>query len=152
METASIGEVVQALRCGCPPENIVFDSPCKTDAEIQFAIAQGVHINANSISEFQKIQDVLSSVSIETGGRPASIGLRINPLVGEGAIAELSTATSTSKFGVPLTKDTKSEILSLFHKNSNLNGLMCHVGSQGIYSATPSFINIVIFIISFLNM
>ena len=124
------------MRCGCPPEKIVFDSPCKTVAEIQFAITHGIHINANSISEFYKIRDVLSSVSIETGGRPASIGLRINPLVGEGTIAELSTATLSSKFGIPLTKDTKSEILNLFRENSNLNGLMCHVGSQGRYSTS----------------
>jgi diaminopimelate decarboxylase len=131
LETASIGEVIQALRCGCPPEKIVYDSPCKTAADIKFAIMNGVHINANSISEFHKIKEVLSSMDIDDRGRPASIGLRVNPLVGEGDIAELSTATFSSKFGVPLTEGTRGEILSLFRENLNLTGLMCHVGSQG---------------------
>lgn len=60
------------------------------------------------------------------------LGLRINPLVGGGAIAALSTATATSKFGIPLTDVTRPEILDCFLNNSFLNGLMLHVGSTGM--------------------
>ena len=60
------------------------------------------------------------------------LGLRINPLVGGGAIAQLSTATAKSKFGIPLTDATRAEILTYFQENSFLNGLMLHVGSTGM--------------------
>jgi diaminopimelate decarboxylase len=42
LETASIGEVMQAMRCGCPSEKIIFDSPCKTKEEIRFALIHGM--------------------------------------------------------------------------------------------------------------
>ena len=61
-----------------------------------------------------------------------TVGLRINPLIGGGAIDALSTATSTSKFGVPLTAASRPEILDLFRRFPFLQGLMCHVGSQGM--------------------
>jgi diaminopimelate decarboxylase len=93
----------------------------------------GVHINANSISEFQKIKSVLSELQGNESVSKVSIGLRVNPLVGEGAIAALSTATSTSKFGVPLTSEGRALILDLFRDHSCLTSLMCHVGSQGIF-------------------
>jgi diaminopimelate decarboxylase len=71
-----------------------------------------------------------------------AVGLRINPLVGEGRIAALSTATSNSKFGVPLTNHTKPEIIQLYRSHSFLNGIMCHVGSQVSISSKPSHLNL----------
>ena len=64
--------------------------------------------------------------------KPYIIGMRINPVVGGGSIAMMSTATKLSKFGVPLTQETKDRILSLYKKYSWLNGIHFHVGSQGI--------------------
>ena len=66
-----------------------------------------------------------------TGPVPV-IGLRINPVVGAGTIAMISTATPQSKFGLPLTKDTWDRILDLFKNNPWLNGVHIHVGSQGV--------------------
>jgi len=76
----------------------------------------------------------------------SDIGLRVNPLVGAGTIAALSTATVRSKFGVPLlplppTATTAADdgvvaqrrsVAELFRRFPFLNGLMCHVGSQGM--------------------
>lgn len=64
--------------------------------------------------------------------KPYIIGLRINPVVGGGAIAMMSTATKLSKFGVPLTEETKERILGMYKDYEWLNGIHFHVGSQGI--------------------
>ena len=138
LEAASYVEMVQALRCGCPANKVVFDSPCKTREEIDFAIRQGITVNANSFGEVEKIKKVYASIEADqasisfSSSRLGSVGIRINPLVGEGRIAALSTATATSKFGIPLMSSTRDKILSLFVANSFLTGLMCHVGSQGM--------------------
>ncbi|MGB1699546.1 MAG: diaminopimelate decarboxylase, partial [Nannocystaceae bacterium] len=60
----------------------------------------------------------------------ARIGLRINPMVGEGAIAATSVGGRVSKFGVPL-EEARSEILAAFARWPWLRGLHVHVGSQG---------------------
>ena len=64
--------------------------------------------------------------------KPYIIGMRINPVVGGGAIAMMSTATKLSKFGLPLTEETKDRILELYQKYKWMNGIHFHVGSQGI--------------------
>ncbi len=40
-QVASLGELHQALRVGFEPSKIVFDSPCKTGAELVFAMEAG---------------------------------------------------------------------------------------------------------------
>jgi len=131
LEAASWAECLHALRLGCAPENVVFDSPCKTDAELRAAFRARVVVNANSLGELKRISaiileedefkamftacnnvgvdvDVAVSVSGSNGElssgyvpRRPTIGLRINPLVGSGSIPQLATATVGSKFGVP---------------------------------------------------
>ena len=44
----------------------------------------------------------------------------------------MSTATKLSKFGVPLTEETKDRVLDLYKMYSWLNGIHFHVGSQGV--------------------
>ncbi len=60
------------------------------------------------------------------------VGLRINPVVGPGTIESLSTATQSSKFGLPLTVATRSKIVQLFKQYEWLCGVHFHVGSQGV--------------------
>ena len=58
--------------------------------------------------------------------------MRINPVVGGGAIAIISTATKQSKFGLPVDTDSnRQRIKDLFVKYDWLKGLHVHVGSQG---------------------
>lgn len=73
------------------------------------------------------------AIDNEGVGPPVSmgtIGVRINPLVGLGSIEALSTAASTSKFGIPLNDANSAAIVALFREHSWLTAVMSHVGSQ----------------------
>jgi diaminopimelate decarboxylase len=125
LEAASIEEVQLALAAGCPAERVVFDSPAKTCAEIELALRLGVHLNIDNFDELDRID--------AAPGRHEStsrIGLRINPLVGGGAIAQTSVADTESKFGVPL-EINRPRIIAAFADHVWLRGLHLHVGSQG---------------------
>lgn len=123
-EVASEPELRQALRLGFPAERVVFDSPVKTPAEIELALAEGVLINADSLQEIDRIADLKPERSA------SKIGVRINPSLRAGSIAATSTATPGSKFGVSLADD-RSELLDRFELHPWLTGLHLHVGSQG---------------------
>ncbi|KAJ0399596.1 hypothetical protein P43SY_008915 [Pythium insidiosum] len=139
LECASIVEVQHALRLGCPPHKIVFDSPCKTRRDIAFAINAGVEVNADNFDELQIIrehaEELLQSNFPECTPRFAGdlprIGLRVNPLLGAGTNECLSVSTVHSKFGVPLTMANRRRIVEFFRENPWMSGLHCHVGSQG---------------------
>ena len=125
LEAASLAELHLALASGVPPSRIVFDSPVKTRDELAFALAQGVHINADSLPELARIAELLTSQE-----SASVIGLRVNPQVGAGAISLTGVAGEYSKFGVPLTEQT-DEIFAAFAGYPWLRALHVHVGSQG---------------------
>lgn len=130
LECASLMEVKHALKLGCSPEKIIFDSPCKTEHEIAFALASGIGINADNLAELQVI--VKHLVRDYPSTEPKSvIGVRINPLVGFGTNKYLSVSQTTSKFGIPLTEDNRTKVIELFKEHPWLKALHCHVGSQG---------------------
>lgn len=132
-ECASIGEVALSLAAGFSPEHIVFDSPVKTDAHISHCVSKGIHLNADNLEELERIDELRTQAS-KNGNLPAmnasTIGLRVNPQIGEGSISELYTASASSKFGVPVT-EMRSGIVDAFLKYSFLECLHVHVGSQG---------------------
>ncbi|MFI0811759.1 diaminopimelate decarboxylase [Streptomyces echinatus] len=126
-EVATEGELARALAAGFPAGRIVFDSPAKTRAELERALALGVAVNADSFQELERIDRLL-------GDRTSAsrIGVRLNCQVGGGAIAAMSTATSTSKFGVPLTDPGNRErLLRAFAEHPWLTWVHTHTGSQG---------------------
>ncbi len=124
LEAASLPELHLALASDCPPERIVFDSPCKTLDELRLALELGVTVNIDNFQEMARVDALLA-------GRPPKgcIGLRVNPQVGIGAIASTSVAGEYSKFGVPL--EQRREIVKAFAGHPWLTGLHLHVGSQG---------------------
>lgn len=125
LEAASLPELVLALKSGIEPEKIVFDSPVKTTEEIEFALKQHVHINADSLDEIERIAAIIPKTDSKS-----TIGLRINPQVGVGRIKISSVAGDYSKFGVPV-KNQTTDIIGAYLKHDWLTGIHLHVGSQG---------------------
>jgi diaminopimelate decarboxylase len=124
-EIASAGELHQAVAAGFPADQIVFDSPAKTKAEIRFALDGGIALNIDNFQEFERVRTELEA-------RPSTsvVGFRINPQVGVGTIAAMSTATRTSKFGVAL-GDFREQLLEAYICHPWLTAIHTHVGSQG---------------------
>lgn len=124
MEAASLPEMHLALSSGCPPDRVVYDSPAKTAAELREALALGVHLNADNFQELER----LDAFTAKTAPK-ASMGLRVNPQVGQGAIEATSVAGEFSKFGEPVLK--RREIIEAYLRRPWLTGIHMHVGSQG---------------------
>ncbi len=125
-DTVSEGEIRRALAAGIPAERIVFSGVGKTEAEIAFALRNGVgEINVESEPEMHTASAVAQSM-----GTRATIAIRVNPDVSAGGHAKISTGKSDNKFGVSF-----SEAERLYAQASNNAGLKpvgvtCHIGSQ----------------------
>jgi hypothetical protein len=84
---------------------VVYDSPVKTPTELIEAVKLGLHMNLDNEGEIGILDPLLRDQEIA-----GIVGLRINPVVGAGQIAMISTATPQSKFGLPLTTDTRESV------------------------------------------
>lgn len=126
-EVASPGELEQALRAGFEPAEIQYDEPAKTAPVLEKVLRLGVGLNMDNFQEYRRVRDILKA-----GGSASRIGFRINPQVGAGNIAAMSTATRASKFGVALEDDgNRAAIIDACLDSPWLTSLHTHVGSQG---------------------
>jgi diaminopimelate decarboxylase len=126
VEAATLPELHLATSAGFSPAKIVFDSPAKTAQELAFAHTLGVHINADSLSDLDRIGRI-----VKDDQPKGTIGVRINPQVGTGKILSTSTAGDYSKFGIPI-KEYRQELMGRFIEFPWLQGVHIHIGSQGI--------------------
>ena len=125
-DTVSQGEIRRALAAGIPPERIVFSGVGKTSEELAFALKAGVaQINVESEPELNRLTGVARAV----GFRPAVV-IRVNPDVGAGGHAKISTGGHESKFGVSLAEAERLYRLAETDDALNAVGLACHIGSQ----------------------
>jgi len=124
-EVASLPELHFAEMAGFAPQEIIFDSPCKTKSEIEYALTAGVHLNADSFDELERVAAIL-----KTGKSDSIIGVRINPQVGAGTIKSTSVAGTISKFGIPV-DDNRERIIAYYLKYDWLRAIHVHIGSQG---------------------
>jgi diaminopimelate decarboxylase len=135
-ECASIGEVIHSLQMGFEGPDIVFDCPCKTIPEIKHAIDNKVMLNIDNMQELTRVKDIVGNMSAEDL-EGCVIGFRINPLVGFGAVANLSVATRKSKFGVICPVDgeggeDRALVVKALAENTFINAVHVHTGSGGM--------------------
>ena len=125
-DTVSEGEIRRALTAGVPAERIILSGVGKTDDELAFAITTGVRqINIESAVELDRLIAVAERL-----GRVPDIAVRVNPKIGAGGHAKITTGGIGDKFGVPA-----EEALDLYARAAasghvNPVGLACHIGSQ----------------------
>ncbi len=125
-DVVSIGELMQALKAGIKPNQIVFSGVGKTSYEIAYAIQKKILlINAESKSEVLEIEKIAKAKK-----RKVNIGIRLNPNTDAKTLSQISTGKKENKFGVSekifidLTKYLKKS------KYLNLKCLSVHIGSQ----------------------
>ncbi|MFD9410923.1 diaminopimelate decarboxylase [Streptomyces sp. NPDC059989] len=127
-EVASPGELALAQAAGLPAGLTVLDSPAKTPAELREALALGVAVNADNRQELERLDALVASAPTSS-----PLGVRINPQTGAGTIGALSTATATSKFGVPLRDPgARAWLVRAYADRPWLTRLHTHSGSQGV--------------------
>jgi len=125
-DTVSEGEIRRALAAGIPPERIIFSGMGKTDAELRFALSHpGLQINVESAPELER----LSALAGEVRALPTVV-FRVNPAIGAGGHAKITTGQAHDKFGV-----ARDEVIALYRRaaaDPHLNpvGIGCHIGSQ----------------------
>jgi len=118
LEAASIEEVRMALKAGCAPGDIIFDSPVKTRHEIrEISSLADMLVNVNSIEELDRFKPGFKGI----------IGIRINPQVHTGAPELFDVSKDESKFGVPV--DMKDRIVDAALRYP-VRALHMHSGSQ----------------------
>jgi diaminopimelate decarboxylase len=125
-DTVSEGEIRRALAAGIPAERIVFSGVGKSQAELAFALGVGVReINVESEPELM----TLSRLAAARGARP-DLAIRVNPDIGAGGHAKITTGAGESKFGVSLREAARLYALASADPHLNVRGLACHIGSQ----------------------
>lgn len=119
------GEMKVALGAGMAPGRMVINGVAKGDWEIDLAISQGLYaIQVESLEELGRIE-----ARARTLGRPARVGLRINPGVEIESHSHIATGHDAAKFGIP-----RADVQGAFERIDATEwlvpvGVSTHVGS-----------------------
>ena len=98
----------------------------KTEEELAYAVAAGIYqINIESEGELE----TLSRIGAAHGKRQP-IAVRINPDVGAGGHAKITTGSSANKFGVSLEEAERIYVRAANMPGVSMVGLAVHIGSQ----------------------
>jgi diaminopimelate decarboxylase len=125
-DVVSEGELRRALVAGVPPERIIFSGVGKTAAEMNAALAAGIHqINVESIPELRRLGEVASAC-----GRTARIGIRVNPDVDARTHVKIATGRRENKFGIELDEAAAAYRFAGELPGIEPVGLAVHIGSQ----------------------
>jgi diaminopimelate decarboxylase len=125
-DVVSGGEYRRARTAGVPADKVVFAGVGKTDDEMRLALEGGLYqFNLESVAE----AEMLSAVAISMG-ITAPVGFRVNPDVGAGGHAKITTGSAENKFGIAITEalDAYGHVAGL--PGLAVQGVAVHIGSQ----------------------
>jgi len=131
-DIVSAGELYRVQRAGGKPEHCTFAGVGKTEAEIKYALQQGIlAFNIESESELAYIDKVAGAL-----GHRAPIALRVNPDVDAATHKYVSTGKSENKFGIAFERVAAVYKAASKLPNIAIRGVQMHIGSQ-ITKAEP---------------
>ena len=125
-DIVSEGELRRVIAAGGDPKKCAFAGVGKTEAEIAFALRQGIcTFNAESEPELQRINAVAARLK-----KKAPVAVRVNPNVDAHTHAKITTGTYENKFGIAIEEVEGVYARASKLKNLRLRGLQMHIGSQ----------------------
>lgn len=127
-DVVSSGEICTAVKAGFPMENAFFHSNNKTDADIAYAMDNGVgYFVADNREELYALD-----AQARQRGVVQKVLMRITPGVDPHTYAAISTGKVDSKFGAAIETGQAEDLtrLALTLPGVKLMGFHCHVGSQ----------------------
>ncbi len=125
-DTVSEGEIRKAQAAGIPASRIVFSGVGKSDSELAFAVDQGLYqVNIETEGELH----ALASIAVARGRRQAAV-LRVNPDVGAGGHAKITTGSNDNKFGIGLAEADRLYDVARGLAGIDMLGFAVHIGSQ----------------------
>ena len=131
-DVVSAGELQRVLAAGGDPKQCVFAGVAKAEAEIDFALRQGIYsFNVESEPEILRINQVAARLK-----KIAPIAVRVNPNVAAHTHAKITTGTYANKFGIAFEHIEGVYARASKLKNIKLRGLQMHIGSQ-LTSVSP---------------
>ena len=134
IDVVSSGEIYVASKAGFDLSRAFFHGNNKTDADIAYAMEQGVGYFVCDN------EDELEAIDREAGKRGIrqKILLRLAPGIDPHTHAKISTGSVDSKFGAAIETGQAEKfcISALNKKNIVLKGFHCHIGSQ-IFECEP---------------
>lgn len=125
-DTVSEGEIRKAMTAGIPAHRIVFSGVGKSDAELAYAVEVGLYqVNIETEGELQ----ALSRIAAAKGKRQNAV-FRINPDIGAGGHAKITTGSDANKFGISLAEAERLYTIAANLPGVRMMGLAVHIGSQ----------------------
>jgi diaminopimelate decarboxylase len=124
-DVVSEGEIRKAMRAGIPASKIVFSGVGKTEAELAHAVDVGLYqVNVETEGELE----ALNRVAAARGKRQAAV-FRVNPDVGAGGHAKITTGSDDNKFGVSFAEAERLYARAANMPGIAIKGLAVHIGS-----------------------
>ncbi|HTT78903.1 MAG TPA: diaminopimelate decarboxylase [Stellaceae bacterium] len=125
-DVVSEGELRRALAAGIPPQRIVFSGVGKSGAELDAALAAGIHqINAESVAELRRLSEATAA-----SGTTARVAIRVNPDVDALTHAKIATGKRENKFGIDIDEAVDAYRFAAALPGIEPVGLAVHIGSQ----------------------
>ncbi len=125
-DIVSVGELERVLAAGGDPSRVVFSGVAKTAAEMERALAVGIHcFNVESLQELERLQQVACAMDMR-----AAVSMRVNPDVDANTHPYISTGLRENKFGIDIHDAVAIYTQAAAMSHIEVVGVDCHIGSQ----------------------